>query len=98
MKPTRRPDFLHSERRSIEDPIQCSYARMKASPERNTPIDDAAFHLHLGLDNNINRDDVQSNVQRLQTLGLEVQMSELDVRTQDVDLPLAEKIALQADV
>lgn len=74
------------------------YTLMKELLERDTPIDGVAFHLHIRLDDIPNWDDVQSNIQRLQALGLEVQMSEVDVRTQDVNLLVAEKIVQQADV
>jgi endo-1,4-beta-xylanase len=37
-------------------------------------------------------------MKRLNDLGLEVQISEMDVQTQDVDLPLDEKLSQQAQV
>lgn len=74
------------------------YALAKGLLERGVPINGVAFHFHVGLNDTINWDDVQSNIKRLQALGLEVQITEMDVSTQDADLPLNDKLAQQADM
>lgn len=74
------------------------YNLMKDLLARGVPVDGVAFHLHVGLNDTPNWSDVQRNIQRLQDLGLEVQITEMDVRIQDGNLPLMEKLAQQSTI
>ena len=48
--------------------------------ERGVPIDGVGLQMHLSLDNPPKPEDVAANISRLNKLGLEVQITELDVK------------------
>jgi endo-1,4-beta-xylanase len=74
------------------------YELVRGMRARNVPIDGVAFHLHVRLDERPRLDDMAQNIARLHQLGLEVHISEMDVRLQDVNMPIAEKLDQQAQV
>lgn len=74
------------------------YALMKNLLANGVPVDGVAMQMHLRLDDLPNMDDVAANISRLNDLGLQVHISELDVRIQDIDAPMEERLAQQAEV
>ena len=74
------------------------YALVKGMLRRGIPIDGVGLQMHISLDRYPNPRDVLANMQRLTALGLEVQITEMDVKTQDDARPLAAKLAAQAQL
>jgi endo-1,4-beta-xylanase len=61
------------------------------------PIDGVGFQMHVFLDGPT-RQDLAANMRRLGDLGLQVHITEMDVRTYASDASPAEKMAAQAEV
>lgn len=74
------------------------YELARSLVEAGVPINGVGFHLHLRLDHLPDMDVMQANMERLTALGLQVQITEMDVRVQDVDGTTADKLAQQAAV
>lgn len=74
------------------------YALLKGMLQRGVPIDGVGLQMHISLDSYPNPQDVLANMQRLTALGLEVQITEMDVETQDDPRPMAAKLATQAQL
>jgi endo-1,4-beta-xylanase len=74
------------------------YALVKGMLQRGVPIDGVGLQMHISLDSYPNPQDVLANMQRLTSLGLEVQITEMDVKTQDDPRPMAAKLAAQAQL
>ena len=54
--------------------------------------------MHVDMNNVPNWQDVQKNMDRLTALGLEVQITEMDVSIQNAEMPLNDKLAKQAEI
>lgn len=74
------------------------YALVKGMLQRGVPIDGIGLQMHISLDRYPNPQDVLANMQRLTALGLEVQITEMDVKTQDDPRPMAAKLTAQAQL
>lgn len=74
------------------------YELVRSLVEAGVPINGVGFQLHLRLDHLPDMDVMQANMQRLTALGLQVQITEMDVRVQDVNGTPAEKLSRQAAV
>src|SRR5579859_1590693 len=74
------------------------YALVKGMLQRGVPVDGVGLQMHISLDRYPNPQDVLVNMQRLTALGLEVQITEMDVKTQDDARPMAAKLAAQAQL
>lgn len=74
------------------------YTLLKGMLQRGVPIDGVGLQMHISLDRYPNPQDVLTNMQRLTTLGLEVQITEMDVKTQDDARPLPAKLTAQAQL
>jgi len=66
--------------------------------QRGVPVDGVGLQMHISLDRYPNPQDVLANMQRLTALGLEVQITEMDVKTQDDARPMPAKLAAQAQL
>ncbi len=62
------------------------------------PIDGVGFQMHTALDGAPSTNELITNMKRLADLGLEVQITEMDVRTQYRGDPPADELAAQAAV
>ncbi len=74
------------------------YALVKGMLQRGVPIDGVGLQMHISLDSYPNPQDVLENMQRLTALGLEVQITEMDVKTQDDPRPMAAKMTAEAQL
>ncbi len=74
------------------------YALVKGLLQRGIPVDGVGLQMHISLDRYPDPQDVLANMQRLTALGLEVQITEMDVKTQDDTRPLAAKLAAEAQL
>ncbi len=74
------------------------YALVKGMLQRGVPLDGVGLQMHISLNSYPNQKDVLANMQRLAALGLEVQITEMDVKTQDDARPMQAKLAAQAQL
>ncbi|HVI86221.1 MAG TPA: endo-1,4-beta-xylanase [bacterium] len=72
------------------------YRLVRGMLERGVPIRGVGLQMHVSLDDGPRPADIAANMRRLTALGLEIQITEMDVRIQDTPGPLAEKLAAQA--
>jgi endo-1,4-beta-xylanase len=75
---------------------QAVYDLVKGLLENGIPIDAVGMQMHIGLVNPPAIQDIDSNMQRLADLGLQVHITEMDVRTGPIRS--AAKFTLQADI
>jgi endo-1,4-beta-xylanase len=66
--------------------------------QRNVPIHGIGLQMHKSIKNPPNPEKVAANIKRLGELGLEVQITEMDVRIHDGKGTTEQKLASQADV
>lgn len=74
------------------------YALVKGLLARGVPLDGVGLQMHISLDRSPNPQDVLANMQRLTALGLEVQITEMDVKTQDDARPMQAKMTVEAQL
>jgi endo-1,4-beta-xylanase len=74
------------------------YALLKGMLQRGVPLDGVGLQMHISLDRYPDPQDVLANMRRLTTLGLEVQITEMDVKTQDDARPMQAKMAAEAQL
>ena len=74
------------------------YTLVKGLLQRGVPIDGVGLQMHISLDRYPNAQDVLANMQRLTALGLEVQITEMDVKTKDDARPMQAKLAAEAQL
>jgi endo-1,4-beta-xylanase len=74
------------------------YSLVKGLLQRGVPIDGVGLQMHISLDSYPDPQDVLVNMQRLAALGLEVQITEMDVKTQDDARPMQAKLAVEAQL
>ena len=74
------------------------YALVKGMLSRGVPLDGVGLQMHISLDSYSNAQDVLANMRRLAALGLEVQITEMDVKTQDDARPIQAKLAAEAQL
>jgi endo-1,4-beta-xylanase len=74
------------------------YALVKGMLQRGVPLDGVGLQMHISLDRYPNPQDVLANMQRLTALGLEVQITEMDVKTQDDARPMQAKMTAEAQL
>jgi endo-1,4-beta-xylanase len=72
------------------------YRLLQAMLQRGVPIRGVGLQMHVSLKAAPQPADVAANMRRLAALGLDVQITEMDVRIQDMPGPLSEKLAAQA--
>lgn len=74
------------------------YALVKGMLQRGVPLDGVGLQMHISLDSYPNPQDVLANMRRLTALGLEVQITEMDVKTQDDARPMQAKLTAEAQL
>jgi endo-1,4-beta-xylanase len=74
------------------------YALVKNLRQRGVPIYGVGLQMHVSLKNPPNPEQVAANIKRLNDLGLEVQITEMDVKTFDGTGTRAQKLAAQAQI
>jgi endo-1,4-beta-xylanase len=77
---------------------QAIYALLRSLKADDIPIDGVGLQMHTALYNAPSPQALQSNMQRLADLGLELQITEMDVRLQYSDDSEAYKEAAQAEI
>lgn len=74
------------------------YSLVKDLRQRDVPIHGVGLQMHVSITNPPKPEDVAANIKRLNELGLEVQITEMDVRIHDGKGTTKEKLAAQAKV
>jgi endo-1,4-beta-xylanase len=76
------------------------YAMVKRLKDQGIPIDGVGFQFHTSLDSAAvpKPDNIAANFKRFADLGLEIAVSEMDVRTSPGSGSLAERLAAQGEV
>jgi endo-1,4-beta-xylanase len=74
------------------------YALVKDLRQRDVPIHGVGLQMHVSINNPPNPEDVAANIKRLNDLGLEVQITEMDVRIGSGTENLEQRLAQQAAV
>ena len=77
---------------------QAIYALASGLLQAGVPIDGIGMQMHTWLEGPPTADELAANMQRLGGLGLQVQITEMDVRTQYHAISETEKLALQAEM
>ena len=66
--------------------------------KRGVPINGVGLQMHVSVDGYPPPQDVLANMKRLAALGLEVQITEMDVRIQDDQRPMQVRLAAEAQI
>lgn len=74
------------------------YNLVKGMVERGIPIDGVGFQMHVKVDQYPSANDVAQNIQRLAELGLEIQITEMDVQIQTGSGPVQDRLTKQAEI
>lgn len=77
---------------------QAVYALVQGLLEAGVPLDGVGLQMHTALGSAPTRQDLLANFQRLADLGIQIHITEMDVRLQYSDKPQAEKLRAQAEV
>lgn len=77
---------------------QAIYALAQGLLKLGAPLDGIGMQMHVWLDGPPTQQELSENMQRLADLGLQVHITEMDVRTQYSSLSEAEKLTAQAEV
>lgn len=72
------------------------YALVKGLLQRGAPINGVGLQMHVNIEKYPKPQDVLANMQRLAALGLEVQITEMDVRIQGDARPMQAKLDTQS--
>lgn len=73
-------------------------ALVKDLQKKHVPIDGVGFQMHLEAQNAPTQEQMKANFERFTALGLQVNISELDVRVTKVPGSLARKLAFQKEI
>lgn len=74
------------------------FALVRDLRQRGVPIQGVGLQMHVSVNSPPKSADVAANIQRLHDLGLEVQITEMDVKIQNGTGTLAERFATQAGI
>ncbi|NET60198.1 MAG: endo-1,4-beta-xylanase [Symploca sp. SIO2E6] len=74
------------------------YELVKNLRQSNVPLDGVGFQMHTSINKPPNPEKVAANIKRLGELGLEVRITEMDVKIHDGEGTTTEKLAAQAEV
>lgn len=74
------------------------YKLVKGLKDRGAPIDGIGLQTHLKLETPLSMDELRENMDRLAELGLEIQITELDMRTKNATGSPEEKLIAQAEL
>eukprot|EP00039_Didymoeca_costata_P007078 m.96127 g.96127 ORF g.96127 m.96127 type:complete len:381 (+) comp13530_c0_seq5:34-1176(+) len=72
------------------------YNMVKSMKSRNIPIDGVGLQFHISIDNHPSFEDIETNMKRLGALGLDVHITELDVRC--TNPCTSDKLNIQAQI
>ncbi|PEC51944.1 endo-1,4-beta-xylanase [Bacillus sp. AFS096315] len=70
---------------SLNDKSNAIYETFKSLKERGIPIDGIGFQTHTSINNVRDYNSISKNIVRLSKIGLQVQITEMDVKIQDSD-------------
>jgi endo-1,4-beta-xylanase len=76
---------------------QTVYELVRDLKSKGVPIDGVGLQMHVGIKNPPSMTGIAANMKRLNDLGLEVQVTEMDVKL-DTNQPLAQQLQAQAKV
>jgi endo-1,4-beta-xylanase len=74
------------------------YNMVKSLVEKGVPIHGVGLQMHLIARIGINTEELAANIQRIADLGLQVHITEMDVRIADYPGDEAQRLAVQADI
>lgn len=74
------------------------YTLVRDLQKRGVPIHGVGLQMHIGIKSSLKPQDVAANIKRLAALGLEVHITEMDVKIQDGTGTKPERFAAQARV
>ena len=74
------------------------YRLVQGLKEQGVPIDGVGLQMHVGLGASPAEEELSANLQRLADLGLQTQITEMDVRIQASDAQMEQRLAEQADI
>ncbi|AOW99869.1 hypothetical protein BJP34_10770 [Moorena producens PAL-8-15-08-1] len=74
------------------------YAMVKQLRQRDVPIHGIGFQMHISIQNPPKPEDIAANMKRLGELGLQVQVTEMDVKIHDGSGTQEERVAAQTQV
>jgi endo-1,4-beta-xylanase len=74
------------------------YSLVQGLVQAGVPIDGVGLQMHVWLDGPPSASDLAENIRRLNDLGLQVHITEMDVRTQYSTASVEEKLAQQAEM
>ena len=74
------------------------YNLVRGLLQRGVPISGVGLQMHVSIDSYPDPQDVLANMQRLNALGLEVQITEMDVQIQGDQRPVETKLSIQAQI
>jgi endo-1,4-beta-xylanase len=74
------------------------YNLVKGMIQRGVPINGVGLEMHVSLDSYPPPEDVLTNIRRLAALGLEVQITEMDVKIQDDARPMQARLDAEAQI
>jgi endo-1,4-beta-xylanase len=74
------------------------YTRVKGMIQRDVPINGVGLQMHISIDGYPYPQDVLANMKRLAALGLEVQITEMDVKIQGDPRPMQLKLVVEAQI
>jgi len=74
------------------------YRLVQGLKEQGVPIDGVGLQMHVGLGASPAEEELSANLQRLADLGMQTQITEMDVRIQASDAQMEQRLAEQADI
>jgi endo-1,4-beta-xylanase len=74
------------------------YNAVKELKQRGVPVDGVGWQMHISSSQPPDPQAMSANLQRLAELGLQVQITELDVKVQESSAPMEERLVQQAKV
>jgi endo-1,4-beta-xylanase len=74
------------------------YKMAKNLRDKGIPIDGIGFQMHTNIKTNLNYAKIEQNFKRLSEIGLQVQITEMDVKTYTSDASYEEKLDDQASI
>ncbi|MFD0767750.1 endo-1,4-beta-xylanase [Bacillus sp. CGMCC 1.60114] len=74
------------------------YRLFKEFKERGVPVNGIGFQMHNNINKPIRYEDVSKNIERLANIGLQVQITEMDVQIQGNEEAETKKLKKQADM
>lgn len=83
---------------SAKTKVDALYNLLAGLLERGIPLDGVGLQMHIGLDKPPSYEGLKQTLERLSELGIEIQITETDIRLGDSSDSFSEKLAQQAKV